>query len=185
MSFTDLGIFKDKIPSYGHIQYETTFHEVSHLIDHFIGGSVEISTTFKNGIFGKTIREEIQMHINAKKEQLKKDAIAKGQSPKSIKIKDVYDAISKDLMSLNVNEGVCVSDIFSGGTLNKTKGHAKHPTKYWLESEQHLTHEAFAHMFNSTMINSQSLKQLRKYFPKSHKIFEEMIDSFLKKKGAF
>ena len=36
--------------------------------------------------------------------------------------------------------------------------------------------EAFAHMFCATIHNPESLANIQKYFPKSYKIFEEMVD---------
>ena len=40
--------------------------------------------------------------------------------------------------------------------------------------------EAFAHMFCATIHNPEALANIKKYFPNSYKVFEEMIDDFVK-----
>ena len=64
----------------------------------------------------------------------------------------------------------------SKGLTEKNKKNSK--KSYW-EHEEALPAEAFAHFTSSTIMNPESLKVIKKYFPKSLAIYNEIIQDAL------
>ena len=42
--------------------------------------------------------------------------------------------------------------------------------------------ETFAHMFCATIQNPEALNHIKKYFPESYKIFNEMLEEYVQEK---
>lgn len=75
------------------------------------------------------------------------------------------------------------SDIFGGATSNKAVGNWEHWNKsYWDSENTALTREAFAGFYSASISNEESLAVLRRYFPDSAAIFDDIIDAI--EKGA-
>lgn len=103
-----------------------------------------------------------------------------GKSAKSIKKADAYDEISKELKRLEKVNAHEISDIWHGATKKKVEGYFGHTQAgYWNDSAS-LPKESFAHMFCATIHNPEALIQIQRYFPRSYKVFEEMIKEFVK-----
>lgn len=66
-----------------------------------------------------------------------------------------------------------ISDIFEGATKGKVIGTGGHSKNYW--TTRSVAVEAFAEMFSATTTNPQSLGNIKKYFPKSYDVFNEML----------
>lgn len=178
----NINLYKDtvtNISNYGFPAYKTTFHELGHLIDHWMQKSLTYqSRFFKNGALRDSLKNEAAEYVNDTWQKLKADAITAGKSAKSIKKADAYNAVSQELKNLQDVQQADVSDIFGGATGLKAQGYWGHKAAYWKNGDE-LPLEAFAEMFSATLCCPESLAQIRKYFPKSYKIFEEMVDDFV------
>ena len=78
-----------------------------------------------------------------------------------------------------------LSDILEGATYGKISMGVGHGRPYWrdrtyLGANHALASEAFTEMFASYVTNKESLETIKKFLPKSHKIFEEMIEEMIK-----
>ena len=179
-----LNYFKDTVDNprqYGIAPHCTLFHELGHLIDHFMGRQVYFhSEYFKGWKFGYTLRQEAEDYINATLNRLKREALAAGKSAKSIKKADAYDFIEKEITSMEHRQKADVSDIWEGATNGKVSDGWGHGKKYWKADSYNLTREAFAEMFCAVINKPESLLQIKRYFPESYKVFEEMIEEFVK-----
>ena len=156
--------------------FHTTFHEIGHLIDHFVGKKSYFASHRYNGdIFANTIRAEASDYITKTWSRLKMSALVKGKSAKKIMKQDAYDAISDEIYGLGkAANRRDVSDIWHGATRGKVDGGYGHKVSYWNDSEN-LPTEAFAEMFSATINNPKAVENIKKYFPKSYEIFERMI----------
>ena len=78
-----------------------------------------------------------------------------------------------------------LSDILEGATNGKIKLGAGHGTAYWDKAYKktkikslkgrELGSEAFAEMIDSSLLNGESLDLIKKYLPKSYRLFKKMI----------
>ena len=180
-----LNYFKDTVENprqYGIAPHCALFHEVGHLIDHFMGRQVyfQSGSYFKGVKFGDTLRQEAEDYIKATLNKLKSNALAAGKSAKSIKKADAYEFIEREITLMEHRQKAEVSDIWEGATNGKVSDGWGHGKKYWKADSDHLSMEAFAEMFCAVINKPESLIQIKKYFPKSYKIFEEMIEEFVK-----
>ena len=86
----------------------------------------------------------------------------------------IYAAISEDLSSDNFKHSV--SDIIGGITKNECVGSWKHPTKYWKNSVNNVSVEAFAHFFEATARNdNEKLRIIKAIFPTAYQEFISML----------
>lgn len=160
------------------------FHKLEPLIDHAMESRMTFrSVIFKNGLFGDTLRREAEDYINATLLRLKREAIVTGKSTKAINKSIAYKDISSELRGIDIIDCREVSDVWHGATNKKVFGYTGHTQKGYWEDLSNLPKEAFAHMFEATINNPESLAQIKKYFPESYKIFEGMIDDFVKGMG--
>lgn len=150
--------------------YQTFFHEFGHHIDHTCGW---MSAKYKNGIFKKTI----ELEVNA--------IIAKEYQKQLLKYKPVL-ATSSAMGNIQIAINNlppecqnCLSDIFSGVTMNACHGLYSHDNSYWSDPDN-LPIEAFAHFFEVATTNPAGNKVLRNWLPKSAKIFDEILGEMAK-----
>ena len=230
----------------------TWFHEFGHHIDYLSGGGRYLSESYRDNVFGKTIKKEAEAYIDARYEKLKSDNLALFE--RAINSKDArwllsngyidernvdrverliefgehrddyewlsdhgarrlhvyrnhgaeewyakvfyeemadigpelqrsaaYRSVADEISAMGNASNADVSDLFSGATLNKCEDGWMHDTDYWngvgIEDFEtfKLAHEGFAEFFSASTANPESLEMLRKYFPESGKIFDELI----------
>lgn len=173
-----LNLFKDAETTGSDLKYSTTFHELGHHIDNLSGMDLTnisramFSKEYKNGIFQKTIYEEIENRIKDIDKKLKQEFKAAGK--KYYKY-HAYNEFSKELYNLSKIERSDLSDIVDGVTKGKAHGGFGHGAKYWKDRPDGVGSEAFAEMFDATVNNKASRQILEKYLPKSVEIFDEML----------
>lgn len=163
--------------------YETPMHESGHSIDRAIArktGDMYFSERYKNGLFSKTLKDEAQRHIDNKVKELNNDTAFKESHPYSykkngtVKIDVARAELSKELSKGGSKATGDVSDMFEGATKGKVTGSAGHGKSYW--DYHDVSVEAFAEMFSASTTNPDSLASIKKYFPDSYKVFNEMMD---------
>lgn len=152
--------------------FTTTFHEFGHNIDYAAGKGRLFSSSYKDGVFAKTLKKEALDTVR-KLQQPKKSV--DGFS-KKISRQEAYDILSGRLTKIEGKDARFVSDIFSGATNNRSRGEFGHKTSYW-KNPINLPAEAFTQMFSASIVNPQGLKIIKQYFPESYKIYKEMLNS--------
>lgn len=165
------------------------------------------SANYKGGIFHKTLKQEALDYVDARAAVIKKafkdhkgdwkwladngyiDSFEYhwfethgswlwGKEPKYSK--DLaYESVEKELRALDTYAVVDVSDMFEGATKAKIKAGWGHGKSYW-SNDWTLSVEAFAEMSSATASNADSLATIKRYFPKSYQIYEEMLDELVK-----
>lgn len=173
-----LNILKDAEVTDYRNKYSVSFHELGHHIDNLASMKTEsfysmFSSTYKDGIFQKTIIGEIETKIKNIEEKLK--AEYKSQGKKYYKAY-AYRELSKELYKLPKIARTDISDIIEGATKGKASGGFGHGKKYWKDRPTGVGNEAFAEMFDATINNIESRKMLELYLPESVKIFDEMMN---------
>lgn len=137
------------------------------------------SPGFKAEDYGYT-PEEVKQAKAYKKEivsAVKKDPAFRAAT----KRQRAYEAVSKELMGLPDAAQMDVSDIFGGATGNKAVGNWGHWDKsYWDSENTALAREAFAEFYSASISNEESLAVLKRYFPDSAAIFDDIIDAIEK-----
>ncbi len=159
-----------------HKPYKSVFHELGHLIDRFMNEKFQ-SVVYKGGLFGDTLRAEAAKYVRLTTERLKLR-----MGTKIVTESKVYKEINRELLLISEENLPEVSDIWHGVTQGKVdSGHGHYDFDYWTRNGGvNLPKEAFAHMFRAIIQNPESLVAIKKYFPKSYGIFEDMISDFLK-----
>ena len=119
--------------------------------------------------------------VNAYDNQLKQEYKARGE--KYYKVY-AYKALENEIRAYNSYARADLSDILEGATGGKVQCGYGHGTKYWKDRtiggiSDGLATEAFAEMTDSTMSNPESLELIKKYLPKSYKIYEKMLEVML------
>ena len=185
--------------------YATTFHESGHAIDGLaaqlgsVNGQWHLSSTYKNGLFPQTIKDEVNDLVNAVLSDMKthKDDfsywVQKGWMSQStadyylqyggFKIKKAYAyaAIQKEVKSLTPLQYGDLSDILEGATRGRIQCGIGHGAgSYWTTRSYNgidwgLATEAFAEMTSATMTSPESLVTIKKYLPKSYAMYEDML----------
>lgn len=174
--------------------FETTFHEIGHLIDSRAGEGTgaygKISTTFKSEKFVRTydqydrdgsketivdgytlnqmISEEIKDHMKNTADRIKDEI---GVRPRK---NELHYEISKELRDIPPILGTSISDIYEGATKEAVTGTSGHGKAYWKTTPP--STEAFAHFFSAEISNQGKMDTIKKYIPKSVEIFEEIMN---------
>ena len=169
--------------------YQVVFHEAGHGIDNTCRGLAKQSGVFashfsgayKGGIFPQTIKKEVMELVNAYDKKLKAEYKARGE--KYYKVY-AYKALENEIRAYGSYARADLSDILEGATGAKVQCGYGHGKSYWKDRtiggiSDGLATEAFAEMTDSTMANPESLELIKKYLPKSYKIFEEMLEVML------
>lgn len=169
--------------------YQVVFHEAGHGVDSACRKLVNESGVFashfsgayKGGLFPQTIKDEVMELVNAYDKQLKQEYKARGE--KYYKVY-AYKALENEIRAYNSYARADLSDILEGATNGKVQCGYGHGATYWKDRtiggiSDGLATEAFAEMTDSTMSNPESLELIKKYLPKSYKIYEKMLEVML------
>lgn len=190
--------------------YSTTFHESGHAIDGLAAhlgernGQWHFSSTYKNGLFPATIKQEVDDWAKAILADMKAHKtdfqywVDQGwistqwaeyyaqQSGFKVTKKMAFDAIKREMQSLTPLQMADISDILEGATRGKIACGVGHGAgSYWTTRsyagiDWGLGTEAFAEMTSATMTCPESLEVIKKYLPKSYAVYEEMLKVILK-----
>lgn len=164
--------------------YETTLHELGHLFDYTgnakAGGMPlrAASEMHSSGLLGITIKDEAAGHVKTVWDRLKAEAVSNGLKPSTVKKGTAYAELAKELRALSSKERADISDMFEGATSAKVSAGFGHGGAYWKNRDN--GKEAFAEMFSATACNPESLASIKRYFPKSYKVFEEIVEAITK-----
>ena len=96
-----------------------------------------------------------------------------------------YDAVKREIQSLEPLQMCDISDILEGATRGKIVCGVGHGGgSYWTNRSHNgvdwgLGTEAFAEMTSATMTCPESLATIQKYLPKSYALYEEMLEFIL------
>lgn len=184
--------------------YAVTFHESGHAIDCLTApmggksGQWFISSSYKDGLFPKTIKAEVSDWVNAVYKEMKahKDdfqywidqnwidsntaAYYSNSSWFKMSKSLAYKAIQNQLSALNWLQKGDISDILEGATRMKICLGVGHGAAYWTNRvydgiDFGLGTEAFAEMTSASMTCPESLAIIQKYLPKSYAVYKEII----------
>lgn len=192
--------------------YQSVFHEFGHNIDYILNSKygdgnefVPYSYTYKNNLFGKTIKSEISERIDTMTKTMKKEfkenindidwlyknkyitdydfekRVKDGEwigEPLKFKKAYVYRALRDEIVKIDEIDRANLSDIVEGATKAKVQAGFGHGKKYWNRYSS-LSTETFAEMFDASIANQGQLEAIKKYLPKSYEIFEEILKSIM------
>ena len=163
--------------------FNTVFHEFGHSIDKLNGIAKYISSKYKENLFAKTIKKEVDNMVKAKQEELKKEYanlkdidkdIYKSFTNKAAAYRDITEELRENLEMIELGD---LSDILEGATVGKIQCGIGHGKNYWKQrKEDGLATEAFAEMLRANFAGEESLKVIQKYLPESYKVFEEILE---------
>lgn len=202
-----VGISKDAKARKYFSPYSTTFHESGHAIDGLAAqfgspnGQWHFSSTYKNGLFPKTIKEEVDDWVKSILSDMKAhksdfqywvdkgwitqgwaDYYASQANFKPLKSM-AFQAVKQEIQELEPLQTCDISDILEGATRGKIQCGVGHGGgSYWTKRTWNgvdwgLGTEAFAEMTSATMTCPESLETIKKYLPKSYALYEEMIEA--------
>jgi len=156
--------------------YQTAFHEFGHNIDFKINEKVNgdvskaYSETYKDGLLGKTAKNEAAAFIEKNRLQMEQE------TGRPVSAEEACEKIYEDLMEkIPLIERADLSDIFEGATDGKISLGAGHGKEYW-ETHNNGT-EIFAEIFSASICNKGSLNEIKEYFPETYKVFQEIVRS--------
>ncbi len=201
-----VGINKDAKGRKYFSPYSTTFHESGHAIDGLAAqlgspnGQWHFSSTYKNGLFPKTIKEEVDDWVKSILSDMKAhksdfqywvdkgwitqgwaDYYASQANFKPLKSM-AFQAVKQEIQGLEPLQMCDISDILEGATRGKIQCGVGHGGgSYWTNWAYNgidwgLGTEAFAEMTSATMTCPESLETIKKYLPKSYALYEEMLE---------
>ncbi len=192
--------------------YQTVFHESGHAIDMIAGRNAAgaaschpnhlYSAAYKNGLFPKTIKDEVNTLVSARDQVMKAEFKAHaadfdwlhqhgyittweydyfkkygswiGGTPRYSKTM-AYKAVEDEIRALTPFAKADLSDIMEGATRERIQVGWGHGNGYWKYGDWTLATEAFAEMVDSTVSNPESLGAIQKYLPNSYKVFLDML----------
>ena len=185
--------------------YATTFHESGHAMDGLAAhlgspnGLRYFSSTYKDGAFPKTIKDEVNDWVNRVLADMKahkddfsywvrqgwmdQNTAAYYTQHGGFKVKKAYAyaAVQAEVRALTPLQYGDLSDILEGATHGKIQCGIGHGGgSYWAKRVQNgveygLGTEAFAEMTSATMTSPESLATIKKYLPRSYAMYEDMI----------
>ena len=189
--------------------YSTLFHESGHAIDGLTArlgsknGQWHFSSTYRDGLFPKTIKQEVNDWVSGILADMKVHKtdfqywVDQGwitqqyadyyatQAGFKVSKKMAYDAVKRQIQSLEPLQMCDISDILEGATRGKIVCGVGHGGgSYWTNRtfggvEWGLGTEAFAEMTSATMACPESLATIQKYLPQSYAMYEEMLEFIL------
>ena len=113
-----------------------------------------------------------ETELKALIKDLKKESFVK------VRKAQAYNRVQEEVKKLDNLHKHDLSDILEGATRGKIQCGWGHGLSYWKDATS-LPIEAFAEFFSAHMSCKESLETLRKYLPKSSKVFEEMLEELL------
>lgn len=157
-------------------------------------GNVEEKIVVRGYTMGGMLKKEWSDIFENKKEELKNEATNKGLKKSTVRNSDVYATLKKEILEDSkknqpknkTNEAYTgilirtdISDIIEGLTGARIQLGVGHGASYWktIGVEQ----EAFAELYSAKMCNEESYQFIKKYFPKTVDIFEEILQDIPKK----
>lgn len=158
--------------------YQVVFHEYGHHSDYIMNRRYgngnkkkSFSESYKDGIFGKTLKQEANKAIeNFAKERFGgKEA---GEVITDVIIREFCEHIKEEL---TIIQRADISDMFEP-VMPKECAYpfgVGHGTAYWRNKDN--GKEGFAEMYSAMVTNPESLEQIKRFFPESFKIFLEML----------
>lgn len=189
---------EDMAGSYFRAPYQVSFHEFGHNIDHLVQSGIYqyYSSSYKGGIFQKTIIQEVRERQNILRKELKKICDSMTAEEwwdyqekhtdnwvwRHEQNKNVCDAKTVDkFLAKQINDKVkenprmwsIISDLVGGATKGRVETKAGHIKAYW-KDERAVAHEAFAE-FWQLIAEPEQLDNVKEWFPKSYEIFNEML----------
>lgn len=210
----EMNVTKDAKGNSWSAPYQTTFHEFGHNIDYIANRDYgngysfyPYSYTYKNNIFGQTIKQEINQRVDDLAATIKADFKTHGKDVEWLHDKGyisdwnydfykqygkwvggepkysksmAYNVLEKEIRAMDKRKMADLSDIVEGATNAKVKAGFGHGASYWKKGDQKLSTEAFAEMFDSSIANTEQLEAIKEYFPKAYEIFQEMLEAILK-----
>lgn len=106
---------------------------------------------------------------------------------KAVPIRRAYGKLTDELNELARLEGDeyinAVSDLFEGATNGAASDGWGHGKSYWKDDAK-VPMEAFAEMFSASMRNGRDLEALKRYFPESYGIFENMLRELVEREDT-
>ncbi|GHV52241.1 hypothetical protein AGMMS49579_09180 [Spirochaetia bacterium] len=155
--------------------YQVSFHEFGHNIDYLINRTDGdgkpgkfFSESYKDGLLGKTAKQEAESFLLQRWKE-HRDKTGQRLLPEKF-----YSMVQKELMTaIPLLERGDISDIFEGATNGKLCLGAGHGKEYWQHRDN--GKEVFAEMFSASICNFGSLNNIKKYFPETYKVFQEMV----------
>ena len=133
------------------------FHEIGHRVDRLAGRLSE------NMEFENTIKDEFESIVSSYQKEY------------NLTKKVAYKEIGK---AIEAPEFHSVSDLFGGMSQNQCVGGYSHEQPGYWEKTGRLGNEAFAHFFEATCRRDRvTISILRQTFPKSYKMFEDMMEA--------
>lgn len=189
--------------------YQVAVHESGHAIDYLSrkvgsGQGFFFSSTYQNGAFPATIKDEVSKWISAVDKKMKaafkdhktdydwlhsngyisdwnydfwkRTGTWLGGEPSYSK-SIAYNAVQTEIRGISLIDRGNLSDIIEGATKGRIKGGVGHGDSYWkgARGTENLATEAFAEMLDATIANPGSLEQIKKYLPESYKVFQDML----------
>lgn len=189
--------------------YSTTFHESGHAIDGIAAqlgtpnGQWHFSSTYKDALFPKTIKQEVDDWVKAILSDMKAhktdfqywvdqgwitqgyaEYYASKEGFKPLKSM-AFEAVKRKIQALEPLQMCDISDILEGATRGKILCGVGHgggsywTSRSWKGVDWGLGTEAFAEMVSASMSNPESLATIKKYLPKSYGVFEEMLEAIV------
>lgn len=159
--------------------YQVVFHEYGHHTDYILNRKYgdgdrmkSFAETYKNGVFGKTLKKEARGAIE---EFARKQGILKNDAQTIDWEKAEQEFCSHIKKELSLMQRSDISDMFEPIMSNKCAYPfgVGHGTNYWRNRDN--GKEGFAEMYSAMVDNLESLEQIKRFFPESFKIFQEML----------
>jgi hypothetical protein len=188
-------------------EHQVYFHELGHNMDYLAGDRttrMPFSNEFEQGIFAKTIKQEIEEKVNIIDKELKQvfkehkndiEYLYKnklvgdweysfyqktGRLTRELKYNKqyAYSKLARKIRSLETL-GASISDMAEGATSGKVRAGFGHGKSYWKDKSA-LGTEAFAEIYSASVTNKKELEVIREFLPKTISVYERMIKELTK-----
>ena len=159
--------------------FERLVHEIGHHIDNIIGSEDKLLSTFNfisteyfSNKYESNLRDmlvkEYQIYYNEIRNKLNTERENK-----------IFEEMGREFSGYSGYQKSIISDLFSGITKNEVSFGSWHNADYW-ENENVLPAEAFAHFTGALITNNEGVELIKRFFPKSLEIYNEIINNVVK-----
>lgn len=164
-----------------HVEYQNIPHEYGHMIDSLIARDMgytkydDYSTLYKSGLLADTATKELEARL---------DRIMKsrsGMTREQAARKLITEAI---IAYPSLRDRASISDMLQGAGIGQTAPlGAGHKADYFTGAfgKEYQAAEIFAEMIDAEVSSPGSLAAIKTYFPKTYKVFRQMIKERVKK----